>query len=132
MDTNTILLAMIAVDNRIVETIKRLLMTQFVNDDLAGVVVLLVSFIVGSIEAALLPAVALFSNYGATPLADIILTGVVIGAGANGLDILGKGWGALVNRVGAPAAPVVTTSTPVTQGSETKVDVSTSAVHPVG
>lgn len=110
MDNNAILIGLITVDNRIVETLKRLLIAQFHNDDLAGVVVLLASFLVGAGEVALLPSLAMFASLGASQASDVILTGIVIGAGANGLDLLGKGWGALVSRVGGDTPPV----TPVT------------------
>lgn len=106
MDNNAILIGLITVDNRIVETLKRLLIAQFHNDDLAGVVVLLASFLVGAGEVALLPSLAMFASLGASQASDVILTGIVIGAGANGLDLLGKGWGALVNRVN-PVSPVL-------------------------
>lgn len=100
MDTNSILIGLIVVDNRIVEAVKRGLVQYVKNDDLAGVLVLLLSFVIGFLEVLLLPSLAMFANMGATPLANAILTGIIIGAGANGLDLLGKGYTAVVQRVG--------------------------------
>jgi hypothetical protein len=129
MDTNAILLGLVVVDNRLVETLKRGLVGKISNDQLAGVIVLLLSFGVGALEVLLLPSLAMFAALGATPAADAILTGIVIGAGANGLDILGKGFSAAIDRIGNTTTAVITTTDSDPAGTFTKT-VTTSA--PVG
>lgn len=109
MDVAAMIGVLSLVDNRVVETLKRALSGRIKNDDLAGVIVLLLSFIVGTGEAALLPAVNLFTQSGATPLVSDILTGVIFGGLANGIDWGGKLGAAAIGWM-SPATPP--TSTP--------------------
>lgn len=103
MDTTT-LTGVVLVDNRITELLKRALIARLgASDEVAGVIVLLVSFVVGFGAVLLLPAINLFAGQGSSQVAEFILTGVAIGALANGVDFLGKGVQNVFDRV-APKA----------------------------
>lgn len=76
-------------DNRITEAIKRALTSQFpgLKEETVSLLVLLISFVVGILSVILVfPSVNIFAGQGVSTLAEQVMTGIVIGGVANGID----------------------------------------------
>lgn len=89
--------------NRIVESIKRSLIDKLPwSDDAKGALVLFVSLLLGSLGVVFVfPSVNLIAGQGASLLAEQIVTGIIIGGLANGIDFLGKLGETTVQRLEA-------------------------------
>lgn len=93
--------------NRVTESIKRAFLVN-VNwtDDVKGALILAISLLLGVLGVVFLfPAVNLIQGQGASLLAEQIVTGIIIGGLANGIDFLAKaGSTVLTNITSDPAA----------------------------
>ncbi len=78
--------------NRITEQIKRAFLDKSsLDDDVKGAVVLFISLALGVLGVVFLfPATNLVAGLGASLLAEQIVSGIVIGGLANGIDFLAK------------------------------------------
>lgn len=92
--------------NRLTETLKRSFLDSLsLSDDVKGAVVLFVSLLLGVLGVVFLfPAVNLIQGQGASPLAEQIVTGVIIGGIANGIDFLAKTGSTVVNKINPTSA----------------------------
>ena len=92
MDSATFIFLAV-LDNRITEVIKKALTIQFpgLKEETVSLIVLLISFIVGILGVILVfPTVNLFAGQGASTLAEQVMTGIVIGGLANGINFMGE------------------------------------------
>lgn len=90
MDSATFIFLAV-LDNRVTEVLKKALTIQFpqLKEETVSLIVLLISFIVGILGVILVfPTVNLFAGQGASTLAEQVMTGIVIGGLANGIDFL--------------------------------------------
>lgn len=126
--------ALVLFDNRATEFIKKTFVTgnASLSDKWAGVSVLGASFVIGVIGVILLPGIHIFGSVASSPLADYVLSGIVIAGLANGVDFFG---GLLQNKANSPTLTLTTgtlMSTPPTPPINITVQSPTPSGSPAG
>lgn len=90
--------------NRVTELLKTALIDRQVSEKWSSEIVLLVSFIIGAVSVVFVfPSTNFVQGLGASPLAEQIVTGIILGGLANGVNFVGQGATAVINRI-APKA----------------------------
>lgn len=105
MDTTTVIL-LSGFINRLTETLKRAFLNDLpISDDRKGALILLLSLVLGALGVVFLfPSTNLIPGLGASLLAEQIVTGVIIGGLANGIDFLAGLGSAALGRVSGDSA----------------------------
>lgn len=112
MDSVTVIL-LSGFINRLTETIKRAFINDLSwSDDRKGAFILLVSLVLGALGVVFLfPSTNLIPGLGASLIAERIVTGVIIGGLANGIDFLAGAGSAIVTRVSGADTSVLEKTT---------------------
>lgn len=86
--------------NRITETLKLSVINQLgLADEQQSALILFVSLVLGALGVVLVfPSFNLIAGQGASLLAEQIVTGVIVGGLANGVDFLAKAGDTLVSK----------------------------------
>lgn len=100
MDSMTVVL-LSGFINRLTEVLKRAFLADAnISDDRKGALILLVSLVLGALGVVFLfPSTNLIPGLGASLLAEQIVTGIIIGGLANGIDFIAGAGSAVVKRV---------------------------------
>lgn len=95
--------------NRLTETLKRAFINDLPwSDDRKGALLLLLSLVLGALGVVFLfPATNLIQGLGASLLAEQVVTGVIIGGLANGIDFLAGAASAGVTRITQSSPPAL-------------------------
>ena len=90
--------------NRLTETLKRAFINDLPwSDDRKGALILLISLELGALGVVFLfPSTNLIPGLGASLLAEQVVTGVIIGGIANGIDFLAGAGSAVVKQIAKP------------------------------
>ncbi len=122
-------LAIAGAVNRFVELLKPVIkgLPFELSDAVYNAIVQLIAILLGIVMVSLAPGLNLFVSIPSmTPILGIVLTGAVVGLGAEAIDAIVD----LLYSWQRPVQPVVETSTPVTPGSDSKVTVTTTTSSP--
>jgi hypothetical protein len=105
--------------NRVTEQLKRAFLDKSsLDDDRKGAIVLFISLVLGVAGVVLLfPSTNLVAGLGASPFAEQVVTGIVIGGLANGIDFLAK----KLDQPTVQGKATIVSSTPVTATSEVTI-----------
>lgn len=114
--------------NRITELAKRQIDARLkMSEEDSGFVVLLISLVLGVLGVVFVfPATNLIAGQGASLLAEQVVTGVVIGGLANGINFLGNQFSGVLEKpatVSAVKSESVTVTTPSDDNGQVSIDI---------
>ena len=100
MDSTSVVFLSVFI-NRVTEALKRgFLVNLSWSDDVKGALVLALSLVLGILGVVFLfPSVNLIAGQGASPLAEQIVNGIIIGGLANGIDFLAKAGSTALSKI---------------------------------